>query len=211
MVKSKQRQQQRNRAPPSDESDWMMVKKQIITILIPPLPNKARSTTPSVVNEGPPQENPKITISSQSPEKSNPQSKSPSEDIISASKQPLHETEKKLSISSSPKQAVQIDSDKGCKRSMMIFDGSVAFVNRRMRASFLERKLKRAGGLENWLVSLGLARFVKVFRRRNVSKFQLANISMKKLKDMGADAVGPRRKLMHAIDCLCQPHCFHHV
>ncbi|KAL7137183.1 hypothetical protein ABFS83_10G075400 [Erythranthe nasuta] len=209
MVKSKQRQQQRNRVPPSDESDWMMVKKQIITILIPPLPNKARSTTPSVVNEGPPQENPNITIS-QSPEKSNPQSKSPSEDIISASKQPLHETEKKLSISSSPKQAVQIASDKGCKKSMM-FDGSVAFVNRRMRASFLERKLKRAGGLENWLVSLGLARFVKVFRRRNVSKFQLANISMQKLKDMGADAVGPRRKLMHAIDCLCQPHCFHHV
>ncbi|KAM2890632.1 hypothetical protein FF1_008756 [Malus domestica] len=30
---------------------------------------------------------------------------------------------------------------------------------------------------------------------------------MKKLKDMGASAsaVGPRRKLMHAIDCFCQP------
>ncbi|GAB4834111.1 hypothetical protein Ancab_032370 [Ancistrocladus abbreviatus] len=81
-------------------------------------------------------------------------------------------------------------------------------VNKMLRASILERKLARAGGLSRWLTSLGLEQFIRVFQRKNVSKFQLVNMSMEKLKDMGAHAVGPRRKLMHAIDCLCQPYCF---
>ncbi|CAI9273078.1 unnamed protein product [Lactuca saligna] len=75
-------------------------------------------------------------------------------------------------------------------------------VNTKMRALNLERKLKRAGGLNSWLVSLGLGQFVKIFRCKRVGKMQLVNLTMKKLKDMGAVAVGPRRKLMHAIDCL---------
>ncbi|GAB2295771.1 hypothetical protein Dimus_029926 [Dionaea muscipula] len=77
-----------------------------------------------------------------------------------------------------------------------------------LRASNLERKLTRVGGLNRWLASLGLEQFIRVFQGKNVSKFQLVNMSMKKLKDMGAHAVGPRRKLIHAIDCLCQPYCF---
>ncbi|RVW96491.1 hypothetical protein CK203_029749 [Vitis vinifera] len=81
-------------------------------------------------------------------------------------------------------------------------------LNQRMRALNLERKLQRAGGLSRWLALLGLGQFVKIFQRRSVDKFQLINLTMKKLKDMGADAVGPRRKLIHAIDCLCQPYCF---
>lgn len=77
-----------------------------------------------------------------------------------------------------------------------------------IRASNLDRKLRRAGGLSRWLISIGLKRFVRIFQSRNIGKFQLVHMSMDKLKDMGADAVGPRRKLMHAIDCLCQPPCF---
>lgn len=231
---------------PLDEGDWMVVKKQIITIIIPPLPNKVHSTLPSV-GEGQLQEKPRNTNKSQSPKKTNSQSQCPP--VISASKQSVHEPEKSMS---SPEQTIQppivvhpsepnlnfqkpsslcnrISSDnsplhshgqgniigacstsKVCNR-MKLFADSTAFLNQRMRASYLEKKLKKAGGLENWLVSLGLTRFVKIFQRRSVNKFQLANLTMQKLKDMGTDAVGPRRKLMHAIDCLCEPHCFQHV
>ncbi|XP_077213587.1 uncharacterized protein LOC143848518 [Tasmannia lanceolata] len=78
--------------------------------------------------------------------------------------------------------------------------------NHQLRASNLDRKLKRAGGLSRWLVSQGLGNFIHMFQRENVDKLQLLNMTMGKLKDMGADAVGPRRKLIHAIDRLCQPY-----
>ncbi|OVA00856.1 Sterile alpha motif domain [Macleaya cordata] len=80
--------------------------------------------------------------------------------------------------------------------------------NQKMRASNLERKLEKAGGLSRWLMSLGLGQYVQMFRGRNVNdKFQLLNLTMGKLKDMGVIAVGPRRKLMHAIDCLSFQGC----
>lgn len=81
-------------------------------------------------------------------------------------------------------------------------------LNQGLRASNLERKLERAGGLSKWLTSLGLGQFVKIFQGKSLNKYQLVNLTMKKLKDMGANAVGPRRKLIHAIDCVCQPYCF---
>ncbi|KAI4300623.1 hypothetical protein L6164_033978 [Bauhinia variegata] len=81
-------------------------------------------------------------------------------------------------------------------------------LNQGLRASNLERKLERAGGLSRWLTSLGLGQFVRIFRGRSINKYQLVNLTMKKLKDMGASAVGPRRKLIHAIECVCQPCCF---
>lgn len=81
-------------------------------------------------------------------------------------------------------------------------------LDRGLRASNLERKLERAGGLNKWLASLGLEQFVRMFQGKIISKYQLVNLTMKKLKDMGANAVGPRRKLIHAMDCVCQPYCF---
>ncbi|CAK8544199.1 unnamed protein product [Lathyrus sativus] len=81
-------------------------------------------------------------------------------------------------------------------------------LNRGLRASNLERKLERAGGLNKWLTSLGLDQFVRMFQGKIISKYQLVNLTMNKLKDMGANAVGPRRKLIHAMDCVCQPYCF---
>ncbi|KAJ8438940.1 hypothetical protein Cgig2_012835 [Carnegiea gigantea] len=75
------------------------------------------------------------------------------------------------------------------------------FRDKIMKASNLERKIVRAGGLDSWLSSLGLEQFTRIFRGKKINKFQLANLSMKKLKDMGACAVGPRRKLIHAIEC----------
>ncbi|KAH6802830.1 hypothetical protein C2S51_034276 [Perilla frutescens var. frutescens] len=258
MVKPKQRQshgapgkkyqnQGSPKADPPDDGDWMVVKKQRITIIIPPLPNKKLLVVPSA-GEGQLQEKPRSTTNSQSPRKSNSQLQCPSAN--SASKQSVHELEKSKS---SAEQGVQpslevhpseppnlnfekpsslshrstsdnpplvshregngigpCNTPKGSK-GIKIFAHNTSFLNQRMRAWYLEKKLKKAGGLENWLVSLGLTRFVKVFQRRRVSKFHLANLTMQKLKDMGTDPVGPRRKLMHAIDCLCEPHCFQHV
>ncbi|KAK6944167.1 Sterile alpha motif domain [Dillenia turbinata] len=89
-----------------------------------------------------------------------------------------------------------------------LLHGPIAFpygamsINRRMQASNVERKLQLAGGLNNWLISLGLDQFVRIFQGKKAHKFQLVNLTMKRLKDMGADAVGPRRKLMHAIESL---------
>ncbi|KAL6011130.1 hypothetical protein ACLOJK_001574 [Asimina triloba] len=80
-----------------------------------------------------------------------------------------------------------------------------ALENQKMRASNIERNLKRAGGLSRWLLSQGLGQFVQLFQRENVDEVQLLSLTMHKLKDMGADAVGPRRKLVHAIDCLSRP------
>lgn len=85
---------------------------------------------------------------------------------------------------------------------------NLATLNRGLRSSNLERKLGRAGGLNKWLTSLGLDQFVRMFQGKIISKYQLVNLTMKKLKDMGANAVGPRRKLIHAMDCVCQPYCF---
>lgn len=80
-----------------------------------------------------------------------------------------------------------------------------AVQNQRICALNIEKKLKRAGGLSMWLISQGLGQFIQMFQREKIGKLQLLNLTMGNLKDMGANAVGPRRKLMHAIDCLCQP------
>lgn len=88
------------------------------------------------------------------------------------------------------------------------FSSSTTNFSRKMRASNLERNIASAGGLGRWLSSLGLEKLEGILCAHNVNKFQLADLSMKKLKDMGIHAVGPRRKLIHAIECVCQPYCY---
>ncbi|CAN6464261.1 unnamed protein product [Victoria cruziana] len=77
--------------------------------------------------------------------------------------------------------------------------------DRNIRALVLEHKLELAGGVNKWLISKGLERFVDIFQKEKMGNFELLNLTMERLKDMGLNAVGPRRKLMHAIDCLTQP------
>uniref|UniRef100_A0A1D1YX27 Connector enhancer of kinase suppressor of ras 2 n=1 Tax=Anthurium amnicola TaxID=1678845 RepID=A0A1D1YX27_9ARAE len=84
--------------------------------------------------------------------------------------------------------------------------GALPIVNLKLRASNLEKRLERFGGLRKYLASLGLNQFIQIIEREKIDKFQLVNLTMHKLKDMGAVAVGPRRKLLYAIDCLCQPY-----
>lgn len=201
---------------------WVVVKKQKVTIFIPPLPITEQCVRPNLV-ETPTQPiaakkvdhitapqpdvdhitalhpDPPLTI-----EKTMPL---PTRKPITAYSNPpkvnhrttsanRHSNEpsrlKTLAICGAPK------TSRHCGNSL---NGHM-LANPKMRALNLERKLKRAGGLDSWLVSLGLGQFVKIFRSKRVNKMQLANLTMQKLKDMGADAVGPRRKLMHAIDCL---------
>lgn len=221
------------------EDSWVIVKKQRVTILVPPLPVAKESQMPNPGLSQPqaiPQETntKRWQVSSETcPLRDSvvEREKSTSLDIQVTRKipsaQPVSTSVKAPRLyfgrgsdntegvgTFKPQRMLGPNSAaKAIKRPTLLHEpinfpiGGV-LLNQRMRALNLERKLQRAGGLSRWLALLGLGQFVKIFQRRSVDKFQLINLTMKKLKDMGADAVGPRRKLIHAIDCLCQPYCF---
>nr|GLL24646.1 uncharacterized protein LOC109150529 [Ipomoea trifida] len=269
MAKPKQRQSAHSRSNKNDdpdaeqidqpaEDDWVIVKKQRVTILIPALPafeqpiainseesplqaqpskamNTPSSPVPILLNcgESPRQAQPRKTINTQPSlveemhtekhavvqcEKSISLGHKHTVQTINVAPAPpqpaLHFPKpSRLSIGSENPPVCSFRSSKinglcnvtkVSKQTMIIANGG-SMINKRMRAFNLERRLQRAGGLTNWLVSLGLGHFIKIFQGKNVNKFQLANLTMEKLKDMGSFAVGPRRKLIHAIDCLCHP------
>lgn len=248
MAKPKQRHQLRtpvNITPSGSaqeidgEYDWVIVKKQKVTILIPPLPVTKKSAMPNP-KQNQPQAKLGNTINVQSPSLIKPShwrhSDTDGEKSVSTTHEKTIPDSTKHLVShpilpnpglpkpdtSQPrlrsKFPVVQDSiynrtfgirsaSKLNKKPKSFLDGKL-LLHQSLRASNLERKLRRAGGLSRWLTSLGLDQFVSFFRGRRVSKFQLVNLTMKKLKDMGVMAVGPRRKLMHSIECLCQPHCF---
>ncbi|XP_057973401.1 uncharacterized protein LOC131161573 [Malania oleifera] len=226
-----------------EEDGWVIVKKQKVNILIPPLLGAKQSNMPGSqpsqlqLMPGKSVNNPSQFLSETCPQIhsvddcDNSVSVAHIKDIQVSRKDPPVQATSMLAKSLRPD--LRVESENPCQvvtlkshkmlgtsgRSKVIkhprylhgpirfLDGN-ASLNQRMRASNLERKLQRAGGLSQWLASLGLGQFVRIFHGKSVDKFQLVNLTMKKLKDMGADAVGPRRKLMHAIDCLCQPYCF---
>lgn len=78
--------------------------------------------------------------------------------------------------------------------------------NKIIRARLLERQVAGFGGLRNWLFDCGLGWFVNILDSEKLGTYQLASLTMAQLKDMGLVAVGPRRKLIHAINSLCRPH-----
>ncbi|CAH9063430.1 unnamed protein product [Cuscuta europaea] len=200
---------------------WVMVKKQIVTILVP-----ASEQSISIDSQESPLQEP--------PRKSN-KSRNTSSVGIHTENQTVVEREKFIPVAS--KHTVQpqptMHFQKPSKLRMaseyphvssfrtsfvrkitqqhLINANGGSMMNKRMKALNIERRLRSAGGLTNWLVSLGLGgHFIKIFRGNNVNKFQLASLTMEKLKDMGSFAVGPRRKLLHAIDCFSHPYCCKH-
>ncbi|KAF5473421.1 hypothetical protein F2P56_010033 [Juglans regia] len=223
------------------EDSWVIVKKQRVTILVPPLPAaknlKTRNLGPSQLEARPQktsnQIQPPIDICprilsvdeegksmSLAPEKSIQFVRNaPSQDLPTLTKPPSEdlrmeaENTNQVGTSKTCERFGVSDTSKAIKRPRLLhcpsglIDGGM-LLSQKLRASNLEIKLKRAGGLSRWLASLGLDQFVRIFQRKSVNKFQLVNLTMKKLKDMGANAVGPRRKLIHAIDCVCQSYCF---
>ncbi|BAT86385.1 hypothetical protein LR48_Vigan03g292500 [Vigna angularis] len=225
-----------------EDSDWVIVKKQRVTILVPAVPLNERSLT---ANQGPnhtqlmppelasnhvqlPMETSTAHPSDNEHEKTfllavqketrtenrappilpTPIVVSPSSlDQRTESENPHQmnglKSHKVLGISNTSKVIKQPRTLLAPRR-----PSNLETLNKNLRASNLERKLERAGGLSKWLISLGLGQFVRIFQGKSVGKYQLVNLTMKKLKDMGANAVGPRRKLIHAMDCVCQPYCF---
>ncbi|KAJ1390678.1 Sterile alpha motif domain [Sesbania bispinosa] len=227
-----------------DDGDWIMVKKQRITILVPAAPLSERSLTadqePSQMHPMPP-----VTSSNhvQLPLETytlNPPDNEHEKTILLAAQKETHAVRR--APASLPKSPLanpscvdqRIESENPHHVSILKshshqllgvsniskvikqprtslaprMSSNLATLNQGLRASNLERKLERAGGLRKWLTSLGLEQFVRIFQGKSISKYQLVNLTMKKLKDMGSSAVGPRRKLIHAIDCVCQPYCF---
>lgn len=221
------------------QDSWVIVKKQRVNILVPPLPVANKSLLPSpepsqlelvaretieIGSQLPADTHPKTTsvhekkqIKPVAPKrvvqlarKASPAaeyvptfSQSMRRDLRTKSRNPdqmaTSQSQRTLGVSITSKAIMQ---QRGLQH---VFLDQGMLLNQRLRARNLERKLQKAGGLSRWLASLGLEQFVRLFQRKGFSKFQLVNLNMKKLKDMGANAVGPRRKLMHAIDCFCQP------
>ena len=237
-----------NKKNDSDGEDgWVIVKKQRVTILVPPLrsgrmldpgPSKPEAVVPvkavnnkSTVLIETTTNTMRVPLADEE-EKLAPLASNRGGDPITAATPPppahhfsaLHSL-RRLNVTMESRKPSQADTfrsidafgvsniSKTIKRPRLLlgpgsFLDSEMLLNQRLRASLLEKKLQKAGGLSRWLASIGLRQFVRIFQERSFSKFHLVNLSMKKLKDMGADAVGPRRKLIHAIDCICQPHCF---
>lgn len=219
-----------------DDDDWVIVKKQRVTILIPAAPLSKRSIT---ANHGPSH----MPLVPPNVESNHSQLKMVTSSVLPSA----NEQEKTVSLAVQTQKEIQIPrrappslpnsivanpirhrsilkshkllgvsktSNSNAMKQPRMLLASRQYPTLRttltvgLRASNLERKLVRAGGLSRWLTSLGLGQFVTIFQGKSLSKYQLVNLTMKKLKDMGANAVGPRRKLIHAIDCVCQPYCF---
>ena len=200
------------------EDGWVIVKKQRVTILLPPLPVAMKS---KMANQGPGQleakprkkvqdqsrlsvqMSPSIEIDRRSPlQHISTSAMSPALGLRVEPENPgLLVTFKSHKMHGVPEASKTIKRPRTMHCPYVPVSGSM-LLNRRLRVSNLERKLQQAGGLSRWLKSLGLGQFVRIFQAKSINKFQLVNLNMQKLKDMGADAVGPRRKLIHAIDCL---------
>ncbi|OWM82621.1 hypothetical protein CDL15_Pgr002196 [Punica granatum] len=229
MVKAKQRKQELDLQSESfdpytcsemdlhDSSSWVVVKKQRVTILLPPLPVVENILAPKA-RPKPVEGSLRTTVGKkcQHPDEVAPRGgihlggfvTSPLD--FPASREPQSHHLDQLGSEKFRELLKPSKSSNGIEQirrfsSPCSFPNGCSLIKQRLRARNLERKLETAGGLSRWLVLLGLGQFVQIFERRSVNKFQLASLTMNKLKDMGLIAVGPRRKLMHAIDCCCGP------
>ncbi|XP_021886928.1 uncharacterized protein LOC110806399 [Carica papaya] len=222
------------------EGDWVIVKKQRVTILVPPVPTAKNSIMPKPASsqlQAVPTEKPDslplfpVETCLRMPsvnERENCTLPAPTKGFQIAKKSPV---ERIPAMPNPPSLDFKMASENqdcfGTSKSQRILGvsntsrtikrpkldgpslvGGNMLPHQRLRASHLEKKLQRAGGLSQWLASLGLGHFESIFQRKSITKFQLLNLTMNKLREMGAFAVGPRRKLIHAIDCVCQPYCF---
>lgn len=214
-----------------EDDDWVIVKKQRVIILVPAAPLSEGSSTeneePNHIHPMPP-----VTSSNHEELPAEPPNENPScneQDktislVVQKETRTVRRASPPLLLKSPSANRHQVSSlkshrlvgvshtSKAIKQPRILLaprrSSNLATLNQSLRASNLERKLERAGGLSKWLISLGLEQFVRMFQGKSISKYQLVNLTMKKLKDMGASAVGPRRKLIHAMDCVCQPYCF---
>ncbi len=83
-----------------------------------------------------------------------------------------------------------------------ISDSELALSKQVNRVAIVKAKLEEVGGLTDWLVQHGLGVFVGLFEERDIDEEALVQLTMEALKEMGVYAVGPRRKLIWAIQNL---------
>ncbi|PKA61228.1 hypothetical protein AXF42_Ash006125 [Apostasia shenzhenica] len=173
-----------------ENEDWVLVKKQKIIILIPPpSPRSQETQTYRRSKQAKQQRAGESSISKKIKENRLSKIRNNKSSLV-----PDHSNH-------------VIEMSMLCKSQFNVQNiGVVNVVNRRIKAKNLERKLQSLGGLRKWLASLGLEWFAVVLEMKNLNQYQLVNLTMSKLKDMGIKAVGPRRKLIHAIDILCRPY-----
>jgi len=69
-------------------------------------------------------------------------------------------------------------------------------------AAMVRSKLDEVGGLTEWLIGGGLGVFVDLFQERKIKEGDLMHLTMSSLKEIGVQAVGPRRKLIWMIEHL---------
>ncbi|KAK4375050.1 hypothetical protein RND71_005727 [Anisodus tanguticus] len=219
------------------EDSWIIVKKQKVTILVPPLPAPKQSVVhnagerllhvPTIKpTDTQPHQVEMHTEAHVVCEKEVPKSLAPElaiptvakvvPQLISQFPRPLRQSERER-LESRPTPSFRTNRITGvCSTSKItmlsfIIADRGAMTHKRTRANNLERKLESAGGLRSWLVSKDFDHFVNIFHIKSINKYQLANLTIEKLKEMGSHVVGPRRKLIHVIDCLCHPCCFYHL
>lgn len=219
------------------KDSWIIVKKQKVTILVPPLPAPKQSAvhnagesllhvstiepTDTQLHQVEMHSEAHVVCDREVPKTLAPQLAIPTvaevvPQLISQFRRRLWQSEREC-LENRPMRSFRSNRTSGvCSTSkitkLSIINGNRGvMINKRIRAINLERKLESAGGLRSWLVSRGFDHFVNIFQSKSINKYQLANLTMEKLKEMGSHAVGPRRKLIHAIDCLCHPCCFDHL
>lgn len=69
-------------------------------------------------------------------------------------------------------------------------------------AAMVRSKLDEVGGLTEWLIGGGLGVFVDLFQEQKIEEGDLPRLTMSSLKEIGVQAVGPRRKLIWMIEHL---------
>uniref|UniRef100_A0A453S4Q5 SAM domain-containing protein n=1 Tax=Aegilops tauschii subsp. strangulata TaxID=200361 RepID=A0A453S4Q5_AEGTS len=192
-----------------EDDDWVIVKKQRITILIPPLSPAAASPqagTPIVSSR-------QVSLPRMSRRncnaatKKHPKMKGESSRSAAA---PVVRSEWTKHADHAVEGLSHQATEKATSPLGNMYDPGLPVIssnvtNKVLRARLLQRRVARFGGLRNWLLTCGLGWFVKILDSEGIGMYQMVSLTMNQLKEMGLIAVGPRRKLIHAIDSLCKP------
>ncbi|XP_044961598.1 uncharacterized protein LOC123412725 [Hordeum vulgare subsp. vulgare] len=224
-----------------EDDDWVIVKKQRITILIPPLspaaaspqagthkvssrqvslPRMSRRNCNAATKKNPKHFTMKKSLEGLGVDANMKKARTcPSESIV-------HQDDAKMRGESSRSAVVRCDWTKQVDHAVEglshqanqkatnplgnMYEPGLPIIssnvtNKVLRARLLRRRVARFGGLRNWLLTCGLGWFVKILDSEEIGMYQMVSLTMNQLKEMGLIAVGPRRKLIHAIDSLCKP------
>ncbi|KAG6551338.1 hypothetical protein Mapa_007124 [Marchantia paleacea] len=99
-------------------------------------------------------------------------------------------------------EGVDIDQSAQCSAGKDVILSGAELIKQNSQLAIINKRLDAAGGLRRWLLDKGLGQFVPIFDNNKIDSLTLLHITMTGLKEMGMVPVGPRRKFMHALNCL---------